>query len=94
MTECPICEAKFELTEDSGDARPPFPSDWKLWVAHDHAQEPAVWRAVLFHHSARERYPEEAKAVKEVQATNHKKLKTRAQVRNDSVGKRTGSRIG
>ena len=87
-TICPLDGLRFDLSEDAGDARPPFPSDWQLWVAHDHDQEPAAWRAVLFHHSARERYPEEAKVIKTIQASNRKALKTRKEVRNSSMGKR------
>lgn len=89
-TICPLCGLAFELSEDAGTARPPFPSDWRLWVAHDHDQDPPRWTGVLFHHSARERYPEEAKAIKTLQGENRKRIKTLQEVHNASIGKRKG----
>ena len=90
---CQLCDATFELSEDAGTARPPFPVDWKLWLVHDHADvgptsnrsEPR-WRAVLFHHSARERYPAEAKEIKVAQASQRKAVVRAKQAANASRG--------
>jgi hypothetical protein len=84
---CQLCDATFELSEDAGTARPPFPTDWKLWLVHDHeGLEAPIWRAVLFHHSARERYPVEAKEIKAAQASQRKAVVKAKQAQNASRG--------
>lgn len=85
-TACPVCGEGMLFARDGGTAKPPFPTDWWLFVVHDHELDPPIWRASCFHRSKGGRYPKEAKVIMELQKANRRAVVTARQVNNASKG--------